>query len=234
MRVRVVVVGVEGAVNLGFIARTCLNFGVERLVLVEPVASIEEALNYSAKARDYLLSADIVGSIREAVNGCDLVVATTGKGYSVGDYLRQAISLRDFIELLRERSVGEIAVLFGRESTGLTRRELEEADFLVTIPANPEYPILNLSQAVAIVLYELWLYRSSCVENIPPRADKSLLEEDIVLVKEIVSRLGLSSEKVYRINRVLERLLYRSMPSRYEARVLRYVLRRVLRRMSSG
>ncbi len=231
MKIRVVLVGVEGSVNLGFVARTCMNFSVEELVLVNPRASIDEALQYTAKASSYLHSSRVVDSIDEAVEGCDLVVATTGKGYSVGDYLRQAISLKEFIDLIRSRRVDKLAILFGRESTGLTRNELLKTDFLITIPANPEYPILNLSHAVAIVLYELWVFRSTRVSNIPPRASADILDDIGGLVEEVVSRIGVSSEKAYRINRVLKRLIHRSMPSQYEARLLRYVLRRVLRRI---
>ncbi len=232
MRVRVVLVGVEGPVNLGLVARTCVNFGVEELYLVSPVASIDEAFLYAARARDYLARARIVDSIDEAIAGSDLVVATTGKGYSRGDYVRQAIDLRSFTSLLRDLGPVFVTVLFGRESTGLTRDELLKADYLVTIPANPEYPILNLSQAVAIVLYELWLLRTSGFSsNVAPRAPRSELEDIVSLYSLLIDRVVSDAGKALRIKKVFERIVYRSMPSVYEARLLKYFVRRVLRRI---
>ncbi len=232
MRVRVVLVGVEGPVNLGLVARTCVNFGVDELYLVSPIASIDEAFLYAARAREYLARARIVDSIDEAIAGSDLVVATTGKGYSRGDYVRQAIDLRSFVNLLKELGLGLVTVLFGRESTGLTRGELLKADYLVTIPANPDYPILNLSQAVAIVLYELWLLKSSGLSsNVAPRAPRSEIESISMLYSELVDRVISDPGKALRIKRVIVRILYRSMPSVYEARLLKYFVRRVLRRI---
>lgn len=232
MRVRVVLVGVEGSVNLGLVARTCVNFGVDELYLVSPIASIDEAFLYAARAREYLARARIVDSIDEAIAGSDLVVATTGKGYSRGDYVRQAIDLRSFVNLLKELGLGLVTVLFGRESTGLTRGELLKADYLVTIPANPDYPILNLSQAVAIVLYELWLLKSSGLSsNVAPRAPRSEIESISMLYSELVDRVISDPGKALRIKRVIVRILYRSMPSVYEARLLKYFVRRVLRRI---
>ncbi len=96
MKIRVVLVGVEGPVNLGFIARTCVNFGVDELFLVNPRADLEEALIYSAKAKDFLRRAVIVDDLGKAIEDVDLSVATTAKGYSRGDALRQSIDLVSF------------------------------------------------------------------------------------------------------------------------------------------
>ncbi len=230
MIVRIVLVEPEGSVNLGFIARLCVNFSVDELYLVNPKASIEEALEYASKARDFLLNAVIRTSINEAIENVDLVIATTGKGSGRGDYLRQAISLKDFISLLKQRSPGSIAILFGRESTGLTREELSLADYLVTIPANPRYPILNLGHAVAIMLYELFVFRKTYTNNIPPRASKDQIIEIYKLIDELAIKV-VHRDKAYRISRVLKTVIGRGMPSEYEARQIMYLLRKVLRKI---
>ncbi len=230
MFVRVVLVGIEGAVNLGFIARTCVNFNVDELYLVNPRASIMEALRYSAKASNYLLSAKIVPDLTDAIRGVDLIVATTAKGYSVGDVIRQAIPLRDFIGLIRGR-VKRLAILFGRESTGLTREELSVADVLVTIPANPEYPVLNISQAVAIVLWELWNARGFRAENIPPPAKRDELYRLLGLFEEVSHRTIINEDKVRRVMEIWKKIIFRSRLSIYEVRLIEYWIRKILSRI---
>ncbi len=230
MIVRVVLVEPEGSINLGFVARLCMNFSADELYLVNPKASIEEALEYASKAKDFLLNAVIKTSVNEAIEDIDLVIATTGKGSGRSDYLRQAISLKDFISILKQRSPDSIAILFGRESTGLTREELSLADYLVTIPANPVYPILNLSHAVAIILYELFIFRGLYTNNIPPRASKDQIIEIYKLIDELTIKT-VHRDKAYRISRVLRTVIGRGMPSEYEARQIMYLLRKVLRKI---
>ncbi len=231
MHVRVVLVGVEGSINLGFIARTCMNFSAEELYLVKPRADLEEAKRYAAKAVDMLDKAVVVDDLEDAISGVDLVVATTAKGYSRGDVLRQAIPIRSFVETLRGRDI-RLAVLFGRESTGLTRSELEKADFLVTIPASSAYPVLNLSQAVAIVLWELWNIKRVAPSNIPPLADRRSIEELLDLIRKASTLVLGHEEKVRRVYEIWRKVLWRAMPSSYEVRLMYYWIQKVLSHLS--
>jgi len=231
-QIRLVLVGIEGAVNLGVIARTCVNFNVDELYLVNPVASVEEALRYAARGKDLLLRSVIVSSLEEAIKGVDISVATSAIGYSEGDVLRQAISIEEFVNTVLPRA-NKIALIFGRESTGLTREELAKADFLVSIPANPDYPVLNVSQAVAIFLWEIWKRRSVTPTNLPPRASREDLDKILDVLGEITQCVITTLDKASRCNRVLRTVLYRSRPSQYEARVLLYWSRRVLRKLKS-
>ncbi|OYT38652.1 MAG: RNA methyltransferase [Desulfurococcales archaeon ex4484_58] len=231
MNVRVVLVGIEGAVNLGVIIRTCKNFEVEEIYLVKPVASLEEASRYVAKADDYLRNkVCVVGELSEAIKDVDLVVATSAKGYSLGDILRQAISIQDFLETIKGRNT-RLAILFGRESTGLTRDELEKADILVTIPASPEYPVLNVSQAVSIFLWELWKLYGREASNIPPRASRDEINELINIIRSITGLAFTSKDKLDKLVFTWRRVIYRSNPSKYEVRLLTYWSRRVYNRL---
>ncbi|MEZ0393884.1 MAG: RNA methyltransferase [Desulfurococcaceae archaeon] len=227
-RVRVVLVGIEGPANLGLIARTCLNFGVDELYLVNPVASVEEALRYAAHGDVLLRRARVVRSLREALEGVELSAATSAIGHARGDVLRQAMPLEEFADkiLARARS---IALVFGRESTGLTREELEAADFLVTIPANPEYPVLNVAQSVAIFLWEAWKRRGAVATNVPPRASREELEEVASVLQAITGKVVGAPEKAARCDAVIRRVLFRSAPSRLEGRILLYWSRRLAR-----
>jgi len=233
LKIRVVLVGVEGPVNLGFIARTCVNFGVDELFLVNPRADLEEALIYSAKAKDFLRRAVIVNDLGKAIEDVDLSVATTAKGYSRGDALRQSIDLVSFTEILREQPVDKLALIFGRESTGLTREELGRADYLVTIPANPEYPVLNLSQSVAVFLWELWKIRGLEASNVPPRASREEIELLQRIINEITAHVIGDEEKRRRVYMVVTRIIMRARPTRYDARMLTYWFRRILNKIST-
>lgn len=230
MRVRVVLVGIEGPVNLGVIARTCVNFGVDELYIVNPVASVEESLKYSAGGRDLLSRAIIVDSLDKALEGVELSVATSAVGHREGDMLRQAMPIEDFVKVIAPRT-NYMALIFGRESTGLTREEIARADILVTIPGNPEYPVLNVSQAVAIFLWELWKLRGVRPANLPPRAGAEELSEILGTVNAISASIFSSPEKVGRAGILWRRILYRSRPSRYEAAFLKYWFNRVKRKL---
>ncbi|MEM1639750.1 MAG: TrmH family RNA methyltransferase [Desulfurococcaceae archaeon] len=227
---RVVLVGVEGPVNLGVIARTCVNFGVKELYLVNPVASLEEAVRYSARGRELLLNAVIVDNLDKALKDVDVSVATSAIGFSDGDTIRQAISIEDFVEKVVVKA-RKLALVFGRESTGLTREELMKTDFLVTIPANPDYPVLNLSQSVAIFLWEIWKRTGLKPSNIPSRATRGDIEKILSILDTITSQIVSSEDKIKRCNIVLRRIIYRSLPSVYEAKVLLYWARRVERKI---
>lgn len=233
VEVRVVLVGIEGAVNLGVIARTCVNFNVKELYLVKPVASIDEAIKYSAGGRDLLLNSRVVERLEDAISNVDLSVATSAIGYSEGDMLRQAISIEDFVDKVLPRA-GKIALVFGRESTGLTREELLKMDFLVSIPANPEYPVLNISQAVAIFLWEIWKRSGVKPLNIPPRASREELDRLLGVLQEITSKVVSADDKANRCSITWRRILYRSQPSVNEAKVLVYWARRVNRKINTN
>lgn len=228
VEVRIVLVGIEGPVNLGVIARTCMNFGVKELYLVNPVANIEEAMKYAARGRELLSKAIVVESLEEAINGVDVSVATSAIGYSEGDILRQAMRIEDFVKVVLPR-VKKVAVIFGRESTGLTREELAKADFLVTIPADPDYPVLNVSQSVAIFLWEIWKAKGVEPRNIPPRASKEELAKVVETLKYITEQAVSTADKRNRCLAVISRIIARARPSVYEAKVLYYWSKRVAR-----
>lgn len=231
--IRVVLVGIEGSVNLGVIARTCVNFGVKELYLVNPIASLEEALRYSARGKELLVNAVIVDDLGKALRDVEVSVATSAIGFSNGDIIRQAISIEDFVEKILTKAK-RVALIFGRESTGLTREELLKADFLATIPANPDYPVLNISQSVAIFLWEIWKRTGLRPSNIPPRATRDDIDKMLGVLNNITSLIVSSEDKAKRCSIVLRRIIYRSLPSAYEAKVLFYWARRLERKIKQS
>ena len=229
MRLRLVLVGVEGPINLGFIARLADNFDVDELYLVDPRADIEEARRFAAKASYRLDSAVIVNELEDALHDTTLSACTSAH-YSRGDdVLRVSMTPWEFAErAISERLVG---IVMGRESTGLTRKELDKCDVLVTIPTSERYRSLNLSNATAIILYELFKARiSSWKPREPPDSDKiGLLYKYLELLAS-----NAAPHKYSDIVRAFRNILSRADVSREEVSALLYLASRLWRRVSGG
>jgi TrmH family RNA methyltransferase len=153
--IRIVLVEPSHPGNIGAVARAMKNMGLSRLVLVRPKAfPHEEATARASGADDVLNAASVVGTVAEAVAECGFVAATTSRSR---DHNFRALDLHDAAERVFEKSaLGPAAVLFGAERTGLTNEELALAHLLIRIPANPDYPSLNLAMAVQLATYELF------------------------------------------------------------------------------
>ena len=155
-RLDVVLVRPKEDGNVGAVARLARNFGADRLVLVAPRARLGvEARRRAMAGLPLLNSAHLVSTFSRAIVDADFVVGTTdlSTGRSTA-YLRRSVSPERFGEIVRSLS-GRIAIVFGPEDNGLGRSELHQCDLLVHIPARREFPTLNLSHAVALVLYAI-------------------------------------------------------------------------------
>ncbi|HII76245.1 MAG TPA: RNA methyltransferase [Methanolinea sp.] len=141
--------------NVGFAARAIKNFGFSRLVLVDPCPLGDDAIARAGHAKDVLESASRL-TLDEVFSGSDLVIATTGEvSKSICNPMRMPYYSPREIRSLVEPHRGKVSLLFGRENWGLNNREIRRSDVICTIPTSPDYPILNLSHAVAILAYEL-------------------------------------------------------------------------------
>ncbi|HKZ64179.1 MAG TPA: RNA methyltransferase [Thermoplasmata archaeon] len=154
-RVHVVMVEPKHEGNVGAIARVMTNFGVSSLRIVRPPPLGEEARRRAMHGGGVLSAAKRFDQIEEATVGMDLVIGTSDVDTaSERKFLRIALSPRELAAKIAGFD-GEVALLFGREDFGLRNEELKACDMLVTIPANPEYPVLNVAQAASILLYEI-------------------------------------------------------------------------------
>jgi TrmH family RNA methyltransferase len=154
---RVVLVEPRIAANIGATARVMLNFGVRALVLVNPAAdpADREARKLSTHGEEILDEARTVPDFGAAVADCILVVGMSAR--IGGPVRRQSVGFPEQIvpRIAETLARGRVALVFGREANGLTDDEVTRCHYLINIPTNPEYPALNLAQAVAITLYEL-------------------------------------------------------------------------------
>lgn len=155
-RVRIVLVNTSHTGNMGATARAMKNMGLGRLYLVDPKKKPDEdAYSRAAGAYDVLGDAVITGTLSEALKGCCWVAGASARTRTINWPL---FTPEECATKAKESSLqGDVAIVFGRESSGLTNEELELCNALVHIPSNPEYSSLNVSQAVQVLCYELRL-----------------------------------------------------------------------------
>lgn len=144
--VDVVLVRPEKPGNVGSVARAMKNFGFTKLVLVEPCELTEETRAQAKHAYDVVRNARVLKKFN--AKDYSYVVGTTG----IVGAERQCISPTQVKKALPK---GPVAILFGNEGRGLSKAELQSCDVLVHIQTAEDYAVMNLSHAVAIVLYEL-------------------------------------------------------------------------------
>ena len=153
-----VLVNPQDIVNIASAVRIAKNFGIERMRLVNPETfdpwRIEGIAHNSA---EFVAGIEIVDSLDAAVADCVYVAVLTARGRTAK---RRTIRPREAAaELVAQAETGPVAMVVGREDSGLTNTELDRGHVLVTIPTDPRSWSLNLAQAVAIMAYETWLAR---------------------------------------------------------------------------
>jgi len=226
-KLRLVLVETEGSVNLGMIARLCENFEVDELVLVNPKADIEEAKRYAARAAHRLDEALMVETLDEALQGADLSICTSSV-HSTGKAVRIPVEARRAAELAAG-SPGTVALVMGRESVGLRRAELAKCDILATIPTSPRYPSMNLANATAVMLYELYLARRKPSLRRPASKKTRVLLE--AYARALARTLVGDPEKRREIEVAARRLASEAGVHEQELQLLLYLLSRACTRL---
>lgn len=156
MKIAVVLVEPEYDVNVGMAARVMKNFGFSDLRIVNPRCGIgPDAVKFSKHAVGLLEKAKRCKTLAQAVRDCDLVVGTTGVLERNKGTIRSAVPLQKFCAGMDGYGGKRIALLFGREGIGLNEKEISACDLLVHAEADAGYPVLNLSHAMAVVLYSI-------------------------------------------------------------------------------
>ncbi len=155
MKVGVLLVGLKIPENVGFIARVMKNFGFEELYLCDCRVT-KKSFMTASHAKDLLRKAKILKDFEEVLEYTNVLVGTTGVTAKAQErYIRRPVFSPEELRMFLEGKEGKIVVAFGREDYGLFDEELKLCHAIVTIPTNPEYPVMNVSHAAAIVLYEL-------------------------------------------------------------------------------
>ena len=152
--IRFVLVRTSHPGNIGGAARAIRTMGFSRLSLVAPHSFPHaDATALAAGADDVLANAPVVADLPAAIADCRFVLGATARRRDVPmDELDPRAAAARVLEEARE---GEVAIVFGNERIGLENDEIKRCHAVITIPSDPEFPSLNLAQAVQVVAYEL-------------------------------------------------------------------------------
>lgn len=223
---RVVLCGTTHPGNIGGTARAMKVMGLTQLVLVDPKPGIypsEEATARAVSAVDVLDNAQVVDSLDQAVADCTLVVGTTARERHIGP---QVLLPRHFCEQAAGLAGdGDVALVFGRERTGLSNEEVDLCQYLVRIPTQEDFVSLNLAAAVQILAYE-WIQSAACL---PPQkpvhyrpATSQELEGYIAHMRRVIDRVGFFAGKNQdAIQRRIRRVFARAELDTNEINILR-------------
>ncbi len=153
-RFRVVLVNTSHPGNIGSVARAMANMGMTNLALVDPVQFPSERANAMAAGADTILEqAQVFPELADAVIGCQRVYGVSARLRSIAWTQLDPRQLSE--EIYSAPQDEQIALVFGRERSGLTNEELDICEALVHIPVDEMHRSLNLAAAVMVVLYEL-------------------------------------------------------------------------------
>jgi tRNA (cytidine32/uridine32-2'-O)-methyltransferase len=228
--IRIVLVNTSHPGNIGAAARAMKNMGLSRLYLVDPKEHpTYEAFSRAAGADDVLGDAVVTDSLADALKGCVWVAGTSARERTVQWSLYNP---RDCADLCLEQSgQGDVAIVFGRERTGLTNEELEMCNGLVHIPTNPEYNSLNVAAAVQVLCYEV---RTAFLSNLDSGGVKTKTQKEdmpattdqlegmyqhMYQMMEDISFFGKTNPEV--IMRRLKSLFNRAQTTKREVAILR-------------
>jgi len=214
--------------NIGAAARAMKTMCLSELVLVNPGEFPHpDASARASGAADLLERARVTATLDEALAGCTLVAGTSARRRGLGP---PELMPRDCVaQVYAAAAAGQqVALVFGRERTGLTNEELGRCHMLVNIPSNPEYGSLNLAAAVQVLGYEWMLARGATPaaredDTTPATADE--MERLYEHLESAALASGfLDPENPKHLMRRLRRLFNRAQPDQNEVHILRGLL----------
>jgi len=225
--IRIVLVNTSHPGNIGAAARAMKNMGLSKLYLVEPNRFPDaDATARASGADDLLANATVCDSLAEAISGCSVVMGASARLRRLPWPLREPREAA--AEIVSAAETAPVAIVFGREHSGLTNDELEQCNALVHIPCNEEYSSLNVAAAVQVISYELFL----ALRDFAPEANDQLelakadeLERFYTHLEQTLIDIDfLDPENPRLLMRRLKRLFSRASLEQTEVNILRGVL----------
>ncbi|HDX8357790.1 TPA: tRNA (cytosine(32)/uridine(32)-2'-O)-methyltransferase TrmJ [Aeromonas hydrophila] len=228
-QIRIVLVNTSHTGNMGSAARAMKTMGLSQMVLVDPQAQPDgNAYALAAGASDLLANARIVSTLDEAIADCGLVIGTSARSRTLSWPMLDPREAGE--KLVTEGMQHPVALVFGRERTGLTNDELQKCHYHVAIAANPEYSSLNLAMAVQTLCYEVrmhWLQQEQVGETDMavdyPSAEQ--LEGFYQHLEQTLLKTGfIADDHPGQVMSKLRRLFNRARPEVVELNILRGIL----------
>jgi len=225
--IRIVLVNTSHPGNIGSAARAMKTMGLHDLVLVDPMAAPDgHTTAMAAGAVDVLANARTVTTLAEAVADCGLVIGSSARSRTLEWPMldpREAGA-----KSILESKQHKVALVFGRERTGLTNDELQQCHYHVCIPANPEYSSLNLAMAVQTICYEVRMHHLAN-DTVPVAVDDYPQQQDLdrfyAHLEQLLLQVNfLRADHPGQVMSKLRRVFNRARPDSQELNILRGIL----------
>jgi TrmH family RNA methyltransferase len=229
--VKIVLVGTTHPGNIGATARAMKTMGLDQMDLVKPkIYPDADATARASGADDILAAARVHQNFPEAISDCHFVFGTSTRSRSIPWPLyTPAKAAEQTWDLIVEGA--RVAIVFGRESSGLANEELELCNAMIKIPTNPEFSSLNIASAVQIISYEI---RKKMLESEPqleqesaktPQASVEQIQQLYDHLQQCLTDIGyFDPEKPRRLMRRLKRVINRSQIDANEYNIVRGIL----------
>jgi tRNA/rRNA methyltransferase len=226
--VTVIVIEPETSGNLGSIARVMDNFDMTDLVLVNPKCAInEDSRRFAKNAQSVLKHAKVEGF--DYLKKFDYLVGTTSKLGEAYNLPKVPLAPDDFASKVSEIKGKKVGLVIGREGNGLYNNEVEMCDFIVSIPTSRKYDSMNVSHALAILLYEL---KKSELKPVLMRkyvpASQAEKEQVLKLLDAAMNKMDFADERSMNTQRIVwKRILAKSFMTRKEATAIMGFLKKI-------
>ncbi len=237
--IRVVLINTSHPGNIGATARAMKTMCLQNLVLVEPkLFPHADASARASGADDILARATVCRTLGEAIDDCGLVLGASAR-------LRRLewpmLDPRECARVVLEHTANnKVAIIFGREHSGLTNEELSRCHYLVNIASNREYGSLNLAAAVQIISYELLYLFQQAAEPVRQEKPNEILADGNEmqgfyqhLQQTLLDIEFLEAENPRKMMNRLHRLFNRAQPNKIEINILRGILTAVQKKPNS-
>tara|TARA_B110000014_G_C20032275_1_gene536136 strand:+ start:333 stop:1091 length:759 start_codon:yes stop_codon:yes gene_type:complete len=233
----IVLVRPKGESNVGSIARAMTHFGITELRIVSPMCDIKDikAHSMAMAGQDILRCASHFATLKDAIMDCNLTIATSRR---IGRKRSPSLSLREDAKKIYESILQKkTAIVFGQEDKGLFKEEMELCQEHLVIPARPQSESYNLSQAVLLTLWEIFMSNPSDFDK-PESADNQTEIEMIATRKEIEDLLEQILEisikigftpyyEPKRVTNTFRKMINRIEPTTREVRTMRGMIKQV-------
>ena len=242
--IRIVLVNTSEPGNIGGVARAMKNMCLDQLVLVNPVVfPSAKATARASGADDVLARAVVCQNLDEAIAGCGLVLGASAR------FRRLSWPMLDSrqcaAKVIIEAQKTPVAIVFGREHSGLTNEELERCHYLVHIPCNEAYSSLNLAAAVQVISYELYMAVHQSDQAIAiARSTKSTEEQPATAAEmqgffdhlmAMLTEIGfLNTAHPRKMMRRLKRLFNKAQMDKVEMNIMRGILSTIQKKLTHG
>jgi len=212
--------------NIGAALRVAANFGVKRVDLVRPAAEADDPeVHRWACGAEHRIECKTWESFQEAATHYHTLAASaSGRGRKNLPILAPAEAVKHLVD----RGLTGVALVFGNESRGLKREDLDRCDLVIRVPTDPDFPVLNLAQAVAVLVSMLHGVEEVSGSSAPEPAAQDLVDGLMNHLNESLFTIGfLDPQSPQRVLRQLRRLFGRAGITANEVKILRGICRQM-------